>query len=76
MLQPTRDVLHLKIVETVACLAMAIYNRQQRAEKNPDLNRNTLNTVIGIDIVLIIALLFAKRNEDVATGKAWYKITN
>lgn len=76
MLQPTRDVLHLKIAESVACLAMSIYNRQQRAEKNPDINQNSVNVMIGINALSLIVLLCAKRNDDVATGNTWYKITN
>lgn len=71
--QPTRDLLHVKIFSTVACLASNIHHRTETAEKG-EANKLTANIMVGLDAVFLIALLLAKKNDDDESGKPWHSI--
>lgn len=73
-LQPTRDSLHVKIVEALACLVHKVYHRSETAEKNPSADKRNANIFVAVHCLLLVSLLAAKRNDDVDTGKEWYEL--
>jgi hypothetical protein len=70
---PTRDMLHIRIAQSVASTVIS-GKRAKECDEKSDGNAVVSKILFGVDVAFLIALLLAKKNDDDDSGKPWHKI--